>query len=245
MGIRDFFSDKNPLWKGSKAIAKGLGSAVGYQTTGGDNSDYAKNRLVKTVRDAQAAGIHPLYAIGSGGFTPSPQMVGGNDFSGVLDGVRQAASLAHGFSSEQAAKASAGLETRVAESVIRRNDAAAGLDNTQAALAASNDAMNLAELQQRTRDKIGVMLDDKLSDNSGTVWGPKSYPQAMIEVQFPNGKRMFIPNQNVMETGELLGAGVGAAGAVTSLMDWIRKTVPQMSTPPKKGSGAYQYPYKK
>lgn len=210
------------LWDVNNKVAKGFGNALGiYQTTGGDNSDYAKNRLVKTVRDAQAAGIHPLYAIGSGGFTPAPQFTGSEGFGGLGDAISQMSNVSHMFSSERAAKQTAGIEARVAESVIERNRAAANLDTTQSQLALSDHAMNLEALRTQQRDKIGVMLDEAMSKDTSDLWGPKTYPQAMIQVQFPDGKRMWIPNQNVMETGELIGGSVGVAGASKSIGDWI------------------------
>ncbi|AXH75028.1 MAG: hypothetical protein [Microviridae sp.] len=197
------------------AAGAALGGFGSYIKSGGDNSDYQKHYLTKVVKEARRAGIHPLYALGaSNNF--SPLFKTGSEGTDIGGAIRQAGA---DYSAEQTAKANAGMSNRIDESIIRRNDAAANLDNTQAALAASNDALNRQAMAAQQRDRIGTMLDQEIASKPD-VFGlpPLPVANAMQQVQLPDGRRVWIPNQNVMETGELMGAAFGAKGAYDTVV---------------------------
>lgn len=178
---------------------------------GGDGSQYVKHRLVQLVRDARDAGIHPLYALGAGAdYSPLLQA---SDPSGGAQGL-----LARFSSTEQAAKADSGELSPLEQMQMEMFRASGVRDLSAAALSDSERALNVQKLGAMGRDRIGAALDQAM-EYQPEIFG-KKLPNAMIQVRLPSGDVAWIPDQNLMETGELLGAGATAYGAKLSTDGW-------------------------
>lgn len=96
-----------------------------------ESFDWNKNYIQNRVKDAQAAGIHPLYALGTPGADAS-FTAGGSTGSALGRGIARAGeAVASGMSRKNP------LEAELIRSQIRATDAAASRDSAQAAVALS------------------------------------------------------------------------------------------------------------
>jgi len=193
------------------SAAKSLGSAFGF---GGDNSDESRHRIRKIVRDAQESGIHPLYALGAGGgYSPGFQS---NDGGGIRQGVAALDAVYRGYTAEQQAKQAAGLDLQFSQAQIRAANAAAERDETQAQLNLSESARLTSGLHSGGRDNTTVTQTPELgafttppaqviSSRPGAPELQEGPAQPVfIEGKLGDGSTIRLPNQNLMETGELL-----------------------------------------
>lgn len=159
-----------------------LGGAMAGR--GAKNQHLTRNNILRTVLDAKQAGVHPLYALGSGGSYSPQWQASGNDY-----GLPQAADAIgrglHQSKAETQAKVAAGIDQRMADSVIDRNSAAADADRAQAALARS-------QVNQTGLARAGQELD-YFMNNSGAFSVPKKKGGA-DHVMVP--PRIPIPNPN-------------------------------------------------
>jgi len=239
----------NPATVGTiGSIAKGVGAfaakfagpllnfAGGLFGDGGDKSNLDRHFIARRVRDAQEAGIHPLYALGAGGGY-SPAVSTG---SSVGDALRSTGSLFDNIRAESQAKSAAGMSDRIAEAQIRSLNASAFRDETQAQVALAQAALDAQSFQAQQRDAIGTRLDQAIA-NSPEVFGIPELPlaRATRRVVLPNGEIVRIADQNLMETGELLGNAATLAGSdkwlmskVTEIDQYLRNKI----TAPIKGA---------
>lgn len=95
--------------KGAGQVLGGLGSLGGLFGSGGDNSDFVNHAIQKRVRDAKAAGVHPLFALGSQISMPSMPTTGNAYADGLsalgshLEGIGSEAIATKKWEAEQAA----------------------------------------------------------------------------------------------------------------------------------------------
>jgi len=189
--------------------------------SGGDKSNLDRHFIRRRVRDAQEAGIHPLYALGAGGGYSPVINTGG---SSVGEALRQTGSLFDHIRSESAAKAAAGLSDRIAEAQIRQLNASASRDETAAQLALSEHALNTQAMAAQNRDRIGTMLDSAIANSSEAFGIPdKPLVRATRRVVLPNGDVVRIVDQDVAETGEIIGNAI----TLNSIDKWLMDKVTQ------------------
>lgn len=220
------------------AIASGVGIAsdvlgIGSALFGGGDddrqfrNDQFYNPIKVRVGDAKGAGIHPLFALGyqGGGF--------GSGFSGqpstgslASDALDRAATRLGGMAAQKQQRAMQSLQMQVAESQIRRNDAAAQSDYALAQKHHSDVAMATQRIQN---DQANALLREINLDNfrrhsdaikrrwerkTGVAW---DQAPAFRRVSLGNGKWAIVPNQDVMETGEVTVLPFAAEGARRTL----------------------------
>jgi len=97
------------LASGVGKVLGGIGSVSGLFGSGGDNSDFVNHAIQKRVRDAKAAGVHPLFALGSTISMPGMPTTGnayGDSLSALgahLEGIGSEATAMKKWEAEQAA----------------------------------------------------------------------------------------------------------------------------------------------
>jgi len=189
--------------------------------SGGDRSNLDRHFIARRVRDAQEAGIHPLYALGAGGGYSPTLSTGG---SALGEGLRAAGPLLDRIRSENEAKASAGMANRIAEAQIRSLNASATRDETAAQVALAQMALDEQSLIAQNRDRINARLDEAILSRSDAFGMPPSLPplRAMQKVVREDGSTFYVPNQEAMETGEI----VGNAEMARALMNNENKPAP-------------------
>lgn len=226
---------------GGAIAAKGIASAVGGFVSkfgpsllnfganlfggGGDRSNLERHAILRRVRDANEAGIHPLFALGAS-VGASPTFSTG---SSLGDGLRAGAELFRDIRSQEEAKTAAGIDAeeraltrRLVEAQIRGANASAARDEVAAQVALSEAALQEQAAQAQLRDRIAARLDDVIPQWTGAFGTfPKPPTRLMRPVRVGN-KTVLIPDQDIAETGELLGAGATAGGVGSSVWDSIR-----------------------
>jgi len=231
-----------PAWKGAVAAAsKFAGPLLNFAGNlfggGGDKSNLDRHFIARRVRDAQEAGVHPLYALGAGGGYSPAVSTGG---SAIGEALRQTGSLFTNIRAEDAAKAAAGMDNRIAEAQIRSLNASASRDETAAQVALSELALREQSMRAQQHDTIGTLLDQNIA-NMPEVFGVPEKPlaRATRRVVLPNGDIVRIADQDLMETGELLGNAATLAGSD----DWLMSKVTEIDrylrnkiTAPAKGA---------
>ena len=212
-------------WAGA-AIA-GLDLASNFLPRGGDNSDYAKWAITKRVRDAERAGVHPLYALGSGG-SYVPQLSTGPDWRGGVEALQRGYA---NITNEQRARAAAGTAGHLSElerASIRAANASASRDETQAQLFLSEIALNTKRLNDSpdqvpatvTQSDQVVAVDPK---NAGLTAGTHA---GFIKVTDPDtGAIHWIPapEANAEIPGDLLYLKHLWHQGTKAVQDWWRE----------------------
>lgn len=208
---------------GAKALGwiKGIGTVLGaaaplFGGGGGDRSNESKWAITRRVRDAQRAGIHPLYALGSAGAN-MPSLATGNAFG---DAIGNLGSVAASYADAElrrrqpaATPSSAELSESAARVAAMQADARS--KDAQAAYYHSLTAKNAQSLVGTGRDAgaLSVIEPARITASEpgqpGRVAGP---PQpAMVEVEIPDtgGETIMIPNQGAgFEVPESVGGGM-------------------------------------
>lgn len=223
---------------GGAIAAKSIASAVGSFASkfgpsllnfganlfgsGGDRSNLERHAILRRVRDANEAGIHPLFALGAS-VGASPTFSTG---SALSDGLRAGGELFRDIRAESEAKSAAGVDAedraltrRLVEAQIRGANASAARDEVAAQVALSESAVQAQAAQAQLRDRIAARLDDEM------VYRPEIFGQKIPPLMIPVrvGKQiLMIPDQNLAETGEVLGAGATVGGVASSLWDTVR-----------------------
>jgi len=175
-----------------------------------------RSDIQRTVDEARAAGIHPLFALGSAA-NISPTWTTG---STAGDGLRAGAEIFRSVSAEREAKDAAGLTDEIARAQIRSLNASASRDETAAQLALSDHALNQQAMAAQNRDRINTRLDAVLAGAPDIFGAPPFKPVAQgLRPVLVNGKTIMIPDQDLVETGEMLGAGMTATGLWQTLKD--------------------------
>lgn len=171
-------------WMGSASSSDDVQNQIKFQRRS------MKRGIQWKVEDAKKAGIHPLYALGSPGFSPSP-VIGGQ--SNMGNAVKDAgAYLAQGLEKAQinAVNASA-----------RRDEAQAALANSQAALAAQQFASNQGATPLMSvpaaagvrPGRISAKAPEQYSRNPKDSSSTAAKNPAWGEIEYGNGKTMFVP----------------------------------------------------
>ncbi|WNK13869.1 MAG: DNA pilot protein [Microvirus sp.] len=190
------------------ALAGGVaGGFSDFIKSGGDNSDYAKHPITKLVKDAQRAGIHPLYALGSGA-NYSPMLNLGHQ-GGSDEGFVRAALAG---TAEAGAKRSAGVVSALEQAQLdalksdaERNHAAALLSNSERALNEQKFNAQPAVIPPYIR-KPGSYVESRPGDPTTQVT-PSQAP--FIEVGAPWGGTTKLLDQNISDAelpGDILQA---------------------------------------
>jgi len=188
---------------------------------GGDRSNLDRHFIARRVRDAKEAGVHPLYALGAGGGYQPVVSTG----SAVGDALRSTGSLFQNIRAEDSAKAAAGISDRLAEAQIRAMDAAANRDEVSAQVALSDLAYRAQSFRAQQHDAIGTRLDAVMAARPDAFGLADKPPvRATRRVVLDNGDVVRIADQDIMETGELLG-GATTLGAID---DWLMSKVTEM-----------------
>lgn len=196
-----------------------LQGASGLFGSGGDNSNFVRHKLEILVKDAQKAGIHPLYAIGSAG--GMPPMATGSFAGDALSSVGAAVSdiadrTSHYRALQQQPTTSANdAEQKARDAYVASMQADVRVKDAQAAYYASMVARNAAEVASRGRDRdaqatmegkgFQVVPAQVTAGEGGRAAGPAR--PGMVEVEIPDtgGQTIYIPDQNLVEGGELIG----------------------------------------
>jgi len=208
-GVGSFFS------KFGGPLLNAVGGLFGGQ--GGDKSNLTRHYLSRLVRDAREAGVHPLYALGaSPGYGPTFQT---GSASG--DALRAGANLFSDIRAESQAKAAAGVNDRLANAQIRSLEASALRDETAAQVQLAEAALNAQSMSAQNRDLISARLDEEMLYRPETFG--RKIPDALIPVRLANGKVLMIPDQNLLETGEIIGNTLTAQPHATSWWDDFKK----------------------
>lgn len=150
-----------PWMGGAAGVARGVGSALSLLGSvgslfkqGGDNSDYNKHRIVKTVRDAKEAGIHPLYAMGAAG-AYSPGLGIGPDYGAAASAMGR--TLQEMAPSERAKAVVDDGGLRAAQ--IRSLNASADRDDAAAAASRTSSILQLLGANSNGLTRGGTMLN--------------------------------------------------------------------------------------
>ncbi|WNK13897.1 MAG: DNA pilot protein [Microvirus sp.] len=191
--------------------------------SGGDNSDFVKHPLVKMVKDAQRAGIHPLYALGAGA-NYSPMLNVGRD-TGPQTFARD---LVRG-TAERAARTDSGDPSVLDQAQLMALRASAERDHAAALLSNSEEALNrqkfngqpavIPEYIRRPGSFVGSRPGDPLTQAT-----PSQAP--FIEVAAPWGGTTRIIDQNVSDAelpGDIIQAFQWYNEAKAKLAEKIRE----------------------
>lgn len=228
------------------SAALGALKFAGKHLLGPLSSLFGKNKkrdkrsdIQRTVDEARAAGIHPLFALGSSA-NYSPTWTTG---SAAGDALRAGSEIFRNVSAEREAKSAAGLTDEIARAQIRSLNASASRDETAAQLALSDHAINQQAMAAQNRDRLNTRLDALISGAPDIFGAPPFKPVVQgLRPVLVNGKTVMIPDQDLVETGEMLGTGMTGAGVMQSitpqggfkaaLKRWLNKVAPA----PKKRS---------
>lgn len=194
---------------GALSDAVGIGSAL-FGDQGADMPrSFYNAQLYQPIRirvqDAQAAGIHPLFALGYqgsiGGPIPSGQSSTG---SLVSDAVGRAAQRVDRMAASERARTLEDMQLAIGASQIRKNDADAVASLAEASrirMAAnriSNDeAAVLPSEYGPFKDEIPTVTRARPNDPS-TLSGPPR--PGYIEVMLQNGETISVPDPNIVES---------------------------------------------
>lgn len=206
------------------SIAKGLGSVLSIGSSikglfGGNNKSgklaraLQDSQIQRMVADAKAAGIHPLYALGSSAnYSPILNLNAGGDPLGAAgEAITRTVDR---YSAEAQAKRNAGMESRLAmaqlgalQAQTHRDEAAAALHHAEAAKA--RQSLNWSPIGRGGNNAVYDPLLGLFETSPANVVaarpnqpdlqaGPSS--PSGIEVVMPDGKRVKIPSQALMDS---------------------------------------------
>lgn len=124
--------------------------------------EFAKHGIRWKVADAKAAGLHPLAALGAAGAAYSPVAAAGSDLGSIgqdisrsIDATRTAEERRTNDAATAAAQRARDESQRaVDQSIINRNNAAAALDQAQAAEIGNRRAQNPPMAAERPGDGV-------------------------------------------------------------------------------------------
>lgn len=184
-----------------------LGQAVGGLASslwkGGANKSGKKHQFDNLVASAKNAGIHPLFALGSGG-VPGPQWSASDTGSAIsnaasavgsaLDESARARREAKGESERKA------VEKQLFDAQLRQMSASAARDEAAAAYSLSEKALLDQKLNANGTGR-GITVESDFNEYPGrealsravdSIYGPPV--EAMIRVRTPDGKVILVPN---------------------------------------------------
>lgn len=178
------------------------------------------------VADAKAAGIHPLFALGSSG-SISPTLSSSSD--AIASGAAAAGRALDSLRGKGRAKTMHRANVDLIESQIDLNKARQKL-----AMAESQDISrqgarvptgHLEEIDMSGFRRRAQAIRDRASVRRGIAW---NRAPLLVEATTPGGGRVLIPDQNVVETGEAVGAALtGLYGDITGTPTNVPKSTPK------------------
>ena len=188
-----------------------------------ENREYESRSIQRTVADAKASGIHPLYALGAGpsggggGLPPSfgpasGGFMGGQSPSGSAlgEGIRGVASAASGYIKESAKAPYYAANMRQIESQTAVNEALA-MKYASEAKRAESDALNVRSFEGWEPGRaemakvhpLGTKVGAPLRRRPIVSTGRTSVPQ-FVEIVGPHGRRMILnPEMGLDEVGQV------------------------------------------
>ncbi|UDN67900.1 DNA pilot protein [robinz microvirus RP_178] len=190
--------------------AGGIAQALGLGG-GGDRSNLERHAIARRVRDAQEAGIHPLFALGSSvGYSPMLQTRSAGAAATSLGTSLQSIAL------DAEAKRTSGVISALDAAQIRALTSQSNRDEALAQQALSEVAKNRSALNG-TGIGRGEIIEDELlglgpyvtqpaqvtaarGNDPSTAAGPAR--PGIVEYQLSDGSTVRLPDQNAMETGE-------------------------------------------
>ncbi|UDN67658.1 DNA pilot protein [robinz microvirus RP_86] len=190
--------------------AGGIAQALGLGG-GGDRSNLERHAIARRVRDAQEAGIHPLFALGSSvGYSPVLQTRSAGGALSSLGNTVQSIAL------DAEAKRSAGVVSPLDAAQIRALTAQANRDEALAQQALSEVAKNRSAVNGSGIGRGEIVEDELLGlgpyqeqpaqvtaarpSDPSTAAGPAR--PGIVEYQLSDGSTVRLPDQNAMETAE-------------------------------------------
>lgn len=184
----------------------GLAANVASNFIGGSKQmprRYYNDQLYSPIRirvaDAKAAGVHPLFALGASPSISPSYTAGRSPASSALQSAGQSLSA-------MSARKVAAKQNELIDSQIALNNARAQTATIEGQVMARSEGTDGNQLRE---------IDLK------PIWSQYRYPvgvqkiprkDAMIPARIPGLGNVFLPDQNIMETGELAGAIAIIAG---------------------------------
>lgn len=216
----------------------GIAGALGFGS-GGDRSNLERHAILRRVRDAQEAGIHPLFALGASvGYSPII------DAGSKARGTQATGDFLQSLARDAESKRSAGLDAQIQAAQLRALNAQSFRDESAAQLSLSEIARNNAVLNGSGVGRGPVVEDELLgtgsyalepgrstaarsSDPAVEAGQPGGEP-AFRELRYGNsGRTIRVPSQSQVETAE-------GISYILMALDWIDRNIRIPSTSPAK-----------
>lgn len=187
------------------SVLDSIGNIFGGNSDRKLQSNAMKKRIRYTVRDAQEAGVHPLYALGAPAMSPAPTHVA-TDFAGAGQAITRARMASQDAEARRAELARTAVSDRMSQ---ERHTAELRILDLEAQMMASQIArLNSAQLgpptpQFRSPVEPGPRVQPRASDPIiGAASNPARQPGQITDYQFfrdPHGNLGIVPSEEMKQ----------------------------------------------
>lgn len=172
--------------------------------------ELAKYGIRYKVADAKAAGLHPLFALGSSS-SISPTLAASGD--ALAGGLAAAGRELGSIGSKRRAAATHNANLEQIQSQIEKNRAEAKLFEAESQNIARQGPRIPSEIDLTNFRRTSDAIKRRVELRRGIAWDSKPL---LVKATTPGGGHVLIPDQNVVETGEAVGAALtGLYGDIT------------------------------